>query len=36
MVHATPGWQNIALEDEDAFAPVSPVDYWMPVVRSPK
>ncbi len=25
------GWRDIAVDERDAFAPVSPVEYWMPV-----
>jgi len=35
MVSAAAGWRDIALEEEDAFAPVPPVEYWMPAVASP-
>ena len=35
MVQRPHGWRNIAHEESDAFAPVPPVEYWMPVVASP-
>jgi hypothetical protein len=31
MVMAAPGWRDIAREEEHAFVPVPPVEYWMPI-----
>ena len=31
MVSGAPGWRNLALDEREAFAPVSPVEYWMPI-----
>lgn len=27
------GWRDLALDETDAFPPVSPVEYWMPIAR---
>jgi len=31
MVVARPGWRDLFIDEEESFAPVSPVEYWMPV-----
>jgi len=31
MMSQAAGWRNLASDDDDAFAPVSPVEYWMPL-----
>jgi hypothetical protein len=31
MMSERGGWRDLYREEEDAFAPVSPVEYWMPV-----
>ena len=27
------GWRDLSLDEQDAFAPVSPVEYWMPIAE---
>jgi hypothetical protein len=31
MIERTAGWKDLAAEEEDAFVPVAPVEYWMPL-----
>jgi len=31
MMSQAAGWRNLASDEDDAFAPVSPVEYWMPL-----
>lgn len=32
MVTKAAGWRDLFMEEQDAFVPVSPVSYWMPIV----
>jgi hypothetical protein len=34
MVYAAPRWRDISLEEKDAFVPVPPVEYWMPIASA--
>lgn len=31
MLRNEDGWSNLALEERNAFSPVEPVEYWMPI-----
>jgi len=31
MVTCRPGWHDLFLDEQSAFAPVAPVEYWMPI-----
>ena len=31
MVTKPSGWRDLFLDEEEAFAPVSPIEYWMPI-----
>jgi hypothetical protein len=35
MVQRANGWRDIGLEESEAFVPVPPVEYWMPIVAFP-
>jgi hypothetical protein len=34
MIDKRSGWRDLCREEKNAFAPVSPVEYWMPVEMS--
>lgn len=31
MIRKADGWRDLALDENDAFVPVAPVEYWMPI-----
>lgn len=31
MLRKADGWRDLALDENDAFVPVAPVEYWMPI-----
>jgi hypothetical protein len=31
MINKRSGWRDLYREEKNAFTPVSPVEYWMPV-----
>ena len=35
MLQSRRGWRDLAKEETNAFAPVSPVEYWIPVAAEP-
>jgi hypothetical protein len=35
MLQGAPGWRDIALDETGAFAPITPVEYWMPITATP-
>jgi hypothetical protein len=35
MLLALDGWKDLAADEDGAFAPVPPVEYWMPVLTTP-
>jgi hypothetical protein len=31
MLNQRSGWRNLYTDEDEVFAPVSPIEYWMPM-----